>query len=198
MISLYPFSPDTRIYIGDPQPWPLDPVETDLVGEPVYALLSDPPQSAPDAPPDVPEGMLARRLNDDSGWELVHDTLGIWYDSEGQRVHVDSLETDVSAFTRIPPPNDMSMLVDGEWADDPAKVSAAAKSAADSAVAVGMSVAARQIAVLQDAVELGMATQAESDAYTAWRRYRVLLSRAQSDPAYPDVVLPVQPEKVVS
>ena len=198
MISLYPFSPDTRIYIGDPQPWPLDPVETDLVGEPVHALLSDPPQSAPDAPPDVPEGMLARRLNDDSGWELVHDTLGIWYDSEGQRVHVDSLETDVSAFTRIPPPNDMSMLVDGEWADDPAKVSAAAKYAADSAVAVGMSVAARQIAVLQDAVELGMATQAESDAYTAWRRYRVLLSRAQSDPAYPDVVLPVQPEKVVS
>ncbi len=198
MNYLYPFDQKTRIYIGSPQPWPLDPVASDRAGVPIYAMMSDPPQSAPDAPPDVPEGMLARRLDNDSGWELVHDTLGIWYDSEGQRVHVDSLETDVSAFTRIPPPNDMSMLVDGEWADDPAKVSAAAKSAADSAVAVGMSVAARQIAVLQDAVELGMATQAESDAYTAWRRYRVLLSSAQSDPAYPDVVLPVQPEKVVS
>lgn len=197
MQQLYPFDPITRIYSG-PQPWPIDPVETAIAGKPVYAMLSASAQAAPDAPPEIPSGMLARRLDNDSGWELVHDTLGIWYDSEGQRVHVDSLETDVSAFTRIPPPNDMSMLVDGEWADDPAKVTAAAKSAADSAVAVGMSVAARQIAVLQDAVELGMATQAESDAYTAWRRYRVLLSRAQSDPAYPDVVLPVQPEKVVS
>ena len=198
MKLLYPFDPISRIFTGESTPWPIDPVESDIASEIVYARLSEPAQSASDAPPEIPPGMLARRLDNDSGWELVHDTLGIWYDSEGQRVHVDSLETDVSAFTRIPPPNDMSMLVDGEWADDPAKVSAAAKSAADSAVAVGMSVAALQIAVLQDAVELGMATQAESDAYTAWRRYRVLLSRAQSDPAYPDVVLPVQPEKVVS
>lgn len=196
--QLYPFNLFTRIYLGTPQQWPIDPVETAIAGEPVYATLSAPAQAAPDAPPEIPSGMLARRLPDDSGWELVADTLGVWYDATGSQVRIDSLDVDVSKLTREAPPNNTSMLVDGEWADDPAKVSAAAKSAADSAVAVGMSVAARQIAVLQDAVELGMATQAESDAYTAWRRYRVLLSRAQSDPAYPDVVLPVQPEKVVS
>lgn len=198
MNYLYPFDQKTRIYIGSPQPWPLDPVKTDLVGEPVYALLSDPPQSAPDAPPDVPEGMLARRLMDDSGWEIVVDTLGVWWDAEGTQVRVDSLDTDVSAMTRMPPPNETSLLVNGFWVSDPVKVAAAAKSTADSAVTAGMSEAARQIAVLQDAVDLDIATQVEADLYTAWRRYRVLLSRVQSDPAYPAVILPEQPAKVVA
>lgn len=57
--------------------------------------------------------------------------------------------------------------------------------------------ASREIEVLGDAVALGMATQSESDAYTSWRHYRVLLSRVKSDPAYPDVALPEQPKKVV-
>jgi len=35
----------------------------------------------------------------------------------------------------------------------------------------------QQIAILADAVDLGMATDAEQAAYTAWRQYRVLISR---------------------
>ena len=197
MKSLYPFSPDTRIYIGDPQPWPIDPVETAIAGEPVYALLSVPAQAAPDAPPEIPSGMLARRLPDDSGWELVADTLGVWYDATGSQVRIDSLDVDVSALTREVPPDNTSMRVNGAWVPDPAKVAAAAKVSADAAVAAGMAEAARQIAVLQDAVDLGMVTDAEAQAYTDWRRYRVLLSRVESDPAYPDVTLPQQPAKVL-
>ena len=197
MKSLYPFSPNTRIYIGDPQPWPIDPVETAIAGEPVYAMLSAPAQAAPDAPPEIPSGMLARRLPDDSGWELVADTLGVWYDATGSQVRIDSLDVDVSALTREAPPDNTSMRVDGAWVPDPAKVAAAAKVSADAAVSAGMAEAARQIAVLQDAVDLGMATDAEAQAYTEWRRYRVLLSRVLSDPAYPDVTLPQQPAKVL-
>lgn len=74
---------------------------------------------------------------------------------------------------------------------------AAARATADAAVAAGMSEANRQIAVLQDAVDLAIATDAEAQAYTEWRRYRVLLSRIQSDPAYPNVTLPEQPAKVL-
>lgn len=191
MQRLYPFTPNDRIYIGQPVPWPIDPV----TGQP--SELSDPPQSAPDAPPDVPSGMLARRLPDDSGWELVADTLGVWYDATGAQVRIDSLDVDVSALTREAPPDNTSMRVDGAWVPDPAKVAAAAKVSADAAVAAGMAEAARQIAVLQDAVDLGMATDQEAQAYTDWRRYRVLLSRVQSDPAYPDVTLPQQPAKVL-
>lgn len=196
MQQLYPFDPITRIYSG-PQPWPLDPVETDLAGEPVYAMLSVPAQAAPDAPPEIPSGMLARRLPDDSGWELAADILGKWYDASGQPVQIDSLDADVSTLTREAPPDGTSMLVDGAWVPDPAKVAAAAKATADAAVSAGMAEAARQIAVLQDAVDLGISTVAETTAHTDWRRYRVLLSRLQADPAYPNVTFPVQPEKVV-
>lgn len=141
--------------------------------------------------------MLARRLPDDSGWELVADTLGAWYNAAGSQVRIDSLDADVSALTREAPPDNTSMLVDGQWAPDPQKLAAAQKAAQDAAVAAGMTEAARQIAVLQDAVDLGIATAAEAAAHTEWRKYRVLLSRVQSDPAYPNVTLPEQPEKVV-
>lgn len=197
MKNLYPFDQRTRVYIGAPQPWPLDPVATDNAGEPIYAQLSDPPQSAADAPPEIPVGMLARRLNDDSGWALLADTLGTWYDATGTLMRIESLDADVSALTREAPPDSTSMLVNGAWVPDPVKVAAAGKAKADADVAAGMAEAARQIAVLQDAVDLGMATQAESTAYTEWRRYRVLLSRVQSDPAYPNVTLPEQPPKVL-
>ena len=95
------------------------------------------------------------------------------------------------------PPTAIHSYVDGVWKEDANKKLAAKKSIADAEVSAGLQDAARQIGVLQDAVELGMATPAESEAYTAWRRYRVLLSRVQSDPAYPDVALPEQPSKVV-
>ena len=95
------------------------------------------------------------------------------------------------------PPTAMHSYVGGRWVEDPKRIADAAKSAINADIAAGMAESARQIAVLQDSVELGMSTQAEADAYTAWRRYRVLLSRLQADPAYPDVTFPVQPEKVV-
>ncbi|MGU5731490.1 tail fiber assembly protein [Aeromonas jandaei] len=40
-----------------------------------------------------------------------------------------------------------------------------------------LAIANQKIAVLADAVELGMATDEEQEAYTAWRRYRVELTR---------------------
>lgn len=95
------------------------------------------------------------------------------------------------------PPTPLHSYVGGVWVEDAAKKAASAKSDADARVSAGMQEASRQISILQDAVDLGMATQAESDAYTAWRQYRVLLSRVQSDPAYPNVTLPEQPPKVV-
>lgn len=197
MKLLYPFDPISRIFTGESTPWPIDPVESDIASEIVYARLSEPAQSASDAPPEIPPGMLARRMPDDSGWELLADILGKWYDASGQPVQIDSLDTDVSSLTREAPPDNTSMRVDGAWVPDPAKVAAAAKATADAAVSAGMSEAARQIAVLQDAVDLGISTVAETTAHTDWRRYRVLLSRLQADPAYPDVTLPQQPAKVL-
>ncbi|MDU7482387.1 MAG: tail fiber assembly protein [Hafnia alvei] len=48
------------------------------------------------------------------------------------------------------------------------------------------------IAPLQDSVDLGMATEAEKISLTAWRTFRVLLSRVDTSTA-PDVVWPEMP-----
>ena len=188
MQQLYPFTPNDRIYVGQPVPWPIDPV----TGQP--AELSDPPQSAPDAPPAVPDGKLARRLSDDSGWELVPDIRGTWYDADGQAVQIDDLNADVGALTREAPPDATYKLVNGKWEQCPDKAAAAKKAEMDMAVAAGMAAANQHIAVLQDAVDLEMATAEEEAALKSWRRYRVLLSRLQADAKYPDVKLPQRPD----
>ena len=187
MQQLYPFTPNDRIYVGQPVPWPIDPV----TGQP--AELSDPPQSAPDAPPAVPEGKLARRLLDGSGWELVPDVRGTWYNAEGQAVAINDLDADVFGLTREAPPDATHKLVNGTWKPCPERVAAAKKAEMDMAVAAGMAAANQHIAVLQDAVDLEMATAEEEAALKSWRRYRVLLSRLQSDAKYPDVKLPAVP-----
>ena len=188
MENLYPFHPDTRIYTGQPDTWPIDPV----TGQP--AELTDPPQSAPDAPPEAPAGTLARRLLDNSGWELVPDVLGTWYDADGQRVQIDDLDADVFGLTREAPPDATYKLVNGKWEQCPDKAAAAKKAEMDMAVAAGMAAANQHIAVLQDAVDLEMATAEEEAALKSWRRYRVLLSRLKADAKYPDVKLPQRPD----
>lgn len=49
------------------------------------------------------------------------------------------------------------------------------------------------IETLQDAIDLGMATDEEISLLTAWKKFRVLLSRVDITKA-PDIVWPVQPE----
>ncbi|SKB98869.1 virus tail fibre assembly protein, lambda gpK [Kosakonia radicincitans] len=57
-----------------------------------------------------------------------------------------------------------------------------------------LATAAVYIAPLQDAVDLGIATDAETSALTAWRTYRVLLMRVDTSTA-PDIDWPTQPEQ---
>ncbi|POT56837.1 phage tail protein [Citrobacter amalonaticus] len=53
--------------------------------------------------------------------------------------------------------------------------------------------AATAIAPLQDAVDLGMATDEEKAHWLAWKKYRVLLNRVDTSKA-PDIDWPVKPE----
>lgn len=58
-----------------------------------------------------------------------------------------------------------------------------------------MRVAGERIAPLEDAVELGLATDEESAALVAWKRYRVELRRVEEQPRYPlEVVWPSEPK----
>lgn len=64
--TIYLIDPETRVLIGS-SPHPLDPVETERAGKPVYALLN--PSLATDVlPPRVPAGMRAVLV--DRSWTL--------------------------------------------------------------------------------------------------------------------------------
>ena len=183
--TIYNYDPITRIFTGEAQAdeSPLEPG--------VYLI---PAHATTDAVPQTPEGKLARRLLDNSGWELIDDVRGTWYDADGQPVEVSALDADVSQLTREAPPDATYKLVNGKFEQCPDKVAAAKKAAMDAEVAAGMAAANQHIAVLQDAVDLEMATAEEEAALKSWRRYRVLLSRLQADAKYPDVKLPQRPD----
>ena len=163
------------------------PLEPSVYLIPAHATVEVPPQAG--------TGQVARYQ--DNGWHVVDDVRGDWWQYDGTHVPITDLDADVSGMTSTAPPDAVSVFDGRAWVLDATKASAAARATADAAVAAGMSEADHQIAVLQDAVDLAIATDAEAQAYTEWRRYRVLLSRIQSDPAYPNVTLPEQPEKVV-
>ena len=55
-----------------------------------------------------------------------------------------------------------------------------------------LSDASQKISILQDAVDLEMATDDETAQLTAWKKYRVLLNRVDTSTA-PDVSWPTQP-----
>lgn len=161
--------------------------------EPGVCLI--PAHATAEAPPQARTGQIARYL--DNAWRVVEDVRGDWWHYDGTHVTVTDLDADVSGMTSTAPPDAVSVFDGRAWVLDATKASAAARATADAAVAAGMSEAAHQIAVLQDAVDLAIATEAEAQAHKDWRRYRVLLIRVQSDPAYPDVTLPDQPEHAV-
>ena len=165
-------------------------------GQPVDVrdLEADVSQLTREAPPDVPEGKLLSRNVVAALWELIDDVRGTWYDADGRAVQIDDLDADVSALTREAPPDATYKLVNGKWEQCPDRVAAAKKAATDAEVAAGMAEANLKIAVLQDAVDLELATPEEEAALKSWRRYRVLLSRLQSDAKYPDVKLPQRPD----
>lgn len=183
--TVYNYDPRTRIYTGASQAdeSPLEP-----------GVFLIPAHATTDAVPQTPEGQLARWRVDDRMWEVIPDVRGTWYGADGRAVQIDDLDADVGALTREAPPDATYTLVNGKWEQCPNKVAAAKKAAMDAEVSAGMAEANLKIAVLQDAVDLDMATPEEEAALKNWRRYRVLLSRAQSDAKYPNVPLPQRPD----
>lgn len=185
-MKIYAYHAITKEYLGES-------VADESPEEPGVYLI--PVNATTNAPPQAIAGQIARYLAD--GWRVVDDVRGDWWTYDGGHVPVTDLDADVYGMTRTAPPDAVSVFDGQAWVTDAAKADAAARATADAAVAAVMSEAARQIAVLQDAIDLGIATEAETQAYTEWRRYRVLLSRVRSNPAYPDVTLPDQPEHAV-
>lgn len=79
------------------------------------------------------------------------------------------------------------------WVDLPLPTKEELIAQADSKKSHLLSVATAKISILQDAVDLDMATDEEAASLTAWKKYRVLLNRIDTSKA-PDITWPEQPE----
>lgn len=81
------------------------------------------------------------------------------------------------------------------WANAPEATAAELQDLALSEKQRRMQVAVNTLSVLQDAVDLGIATETETASLTAWKTYRVLLNRVDTT-AVPEITWPEVPENV--
>jgi len=102
-------------------------------------------------------------------------------------------------LTTIPRPSALHTWVDGAWFADQSALDQLAyeqtKAQVDAKVASETARASTKILPLQDAVDLGIATEQETIDYNAWRTYRVLVSSVPTQAEYPlAVAWPIAPD----
>ncbi|MFQ2620512.1 tail fiber assembly protein [Aeromonas caviae] len=140
-------------------------------GLPACAHLDDPMDAVP--------GQAIVRRND--AWALVDDHRGqtAYHRQTRQSVAITELGPLPPELTLLAPssPFDRWDEDNGIWTHDAAAEQDWQRQQAEAQRNALMAEANQQIAILADAVELGMAPAEEQTAYTAWRQYRVLLSR---------------------
>ncbi|WP_176414599.1 tail fiber assembly protein [Photorhabdus luminescens] len=96
-------------------------------------------------------------------------------------------------MTSQPPTSDFDVWNGQSWEKSLQRERAALVSRAENLKKTLLIDATSTIAPLQDAVDLGMATDTEKSAITEWRKYRRLLSRVDCSTA-PDIQWPEQPK----
>lgn len=157
---------------------------------------------------DLPSNVLFLQSDTGVDWyeaqkEFKKDTLKVMFDSAGV---ICCAETDVSSLWPINcsvaevKPEDIpsDFFISGRWVFNGITIEQYQYTREDLIAKAEeqkqslMSAAADAIAPLQDAEELGMATEVELTALTLWKHYRVMLNRLDISAA-PDIEWPEQP-----
>lgn len=136
-----------------------------------------------------------RRTADGSAWEIVPDYRGhTAYSTEsGESQPVTDIGELPATLTFLAPATPYDKWDGSKWVTDKAAQHVAEVAAAEAKKSQLLSESATVISPLQDAVDTDMATDKEKERLTAWKSYRVLLSRVDTDKA-PDIVWPDKPE----
>lgn len=136
---------------------------------PAGAFLDEPPPSSP--------GFAVVRKGDE--WQLVVDLRG--QDAYNIQTRVEETITALgpldSGWTLLAPSSPFDKWDGTAWVYDFAAAEAHEQATASSKRAALLAEANEQITYLSEAIDLGVATTEETAAHTAWRQYRVLLSR---------------------
>lgn len=159
-----------------------------------------PAHSYPDAPVLPPVGQALRRRVGGQGWEHVADYRGqTAYHTETRQPSVVEVIGELQeGFTLLAPATDFDSWSGKKWVTDKTAMQAAeiqaAQQIAQQELATRQAEATSHIQALSDAVELQIATEQEQAALTAWKTYRVLLSRIDINTA-PDIDWPTAPQE---
>lgn len=131
---------------------------------------------------------------DNGTWRYVADHRGVtcWNTQNHQMQVIDMLGDMPNDMTDKAPTSDFDSWDGKAWVKNAQAEKDFHTEMAERELKERMSLATTRISTLQDAVELGMATDSEVDSLKTWRQYRVLLSRVDTSTA-PDVDWPEQP-----
>lgn len=156
--------------------------------------VSIPANACTDKPLKAKDGYVICRNSKLTGWEYLADHRGetVWNTGTGQPQQVTE-PGDYPADTTLYEPATPYDKWNGErWVTDEAEQQAAEVAAANTTKAALIADASEQIAPLQDAIDLDMATEDERVRFDAWRKYRVLLTRVDTSAA-PAIIWPEAP-----
>lgn len=182
VLKVYNYLVDTREFIGAGDVY--IPPHTGL---PANCTLTPPPET--------PTGQVAVFDEEASTWSLTEDHRGqtVYDASTGMEISITSLGPLPADSVTTPPDGAYEKWDGSQWVKDAAAEKTAQISDAQQTKYGLASEANNTVELLQDAVDLDMATDDEKSQLTAWKKYRVLLSRVNPEDA-PDIDWPKKPE----
>lgn len=156
--------------------------------------VSIPANSCTDKPLAEKSGYVVCRNSKLTGWEYQTDHRGetVWNTKTGEALQITVSGDYPLNITLYEPATPYDKWNGERWVTDEAAQKAAEVAEANATKTALINNASEQIAPLQDAVDLDMATDDERVRYTEWRKYRVLLTRVDTSAA-PQITWPEVP-----
>lgn len=182
-LKVYNFLPHTHEFIG----------ESDAYIPPHTGL---PANCTHIPPPEVTAAFVAVFDDKENAWSQIEDHRGkaVFDTGTGMQIYISELGPLPVNTTSLAPDGLYQKWNGDEWVKDEEAEKAANLRETENRKASLLREAGDKIAILQDAVDLEMATDEDRTQLTAWKKYRVLLSRADTALVSADE-LPAQPSE---
>ncbi|EBR9315741.1 tail fiber assembly protein, partial [Salmonella enterica subsp. enterica serovar Muenchen] len=142
------------------------------------------------APPDIPASHIAVFDTETQTWNLKEDHRGeTVYDTQtGKPIYISEPGPLPENVTSVSPDGEYQKWDGKAWVKDEAAETAARLRETEGTKSRLLQMASGKIAPLQDAVDLGLATDEEKSQLAEWKKYRVLVNRVDtSSPIWPEI-----------
>ncbi|ECD1913677.1 tail fiber assembly protein [Salmonella enterica subsp. enterica serovar Bovismorbificans] len=142
------------------------------------------------APPDIPASHIAVFDAGTQTWSLreEHRSETVYDTTTGNQIYISAPGPLPENVTSVSPDGEYQKWDGKAWVKDEAAETAARLREAEGTKRRLLQMASGKIAPLQDAVDLGIATDDEKAQLDEWKKYRVLVNRVDTaNPDWPDV-----------